>query len=128
MTLGLTELRVVVDTNALVSRMLLARSTPARAVNRVLDHGRLLVSSATLAELARVLARDKFDRWVSREARVTFLEKLAGVVEVVHVTRQVRACRDPNDDAILETAVAASADLSIAGDKDLLVLKSFTRS
>ena len=127
MTLGLTELRVVVDTNALVSRMLLARSTPARAVNRVLDHGRLLVSSATLAELARVLARDKFDRWVSREARVTFLEKLAGVVEVVHVTRQVRACRDLKDDALLEVAVNGQAHCLVTGDKDLLVLHPYLR-
>lgn len=44
----------------------------------------------------------------------------------VRVAGTVRgACRDPNDDAILETAVAARADLLIAGDKDLLSLRSF---
>jgi predicted nucleic acid-binding protein len=34
-------------------------------------------------------------------------------------------CRDPNDDPILETAVAANADLLVAGDRDLLSLRSF---
>ena len=34
-------------------------------------------------------------------------------------------CRDPDDDAILETAVVAQANLPVAGDRDLLSLKSF---
>jgi len=34
-------------------------------------------------------------------------------------------CRDPDDDAILATAVAAGADLLVTGDKDLLVLSTF---
>jgi putative PIN family toxin of toxin-antitoxin system len=34
-------------------------------------------------------------------------------------------CRDPNDDPILQTAVAAQAELLVAGDRDLLSLKSF---
>jgi putative PIN family toxin of toxin-antitoxin system len=34
-------------------------------------------------------------------------------------------CRDPNDEPILETAVASNADLLVAGDRDLLSLKSF---
>ena len=125
MAVDLSGLRVVVDTNALVSRLLMAQSIPARAVDRVLDSGRFLVSEATLAELAQVLARDEFDRWVSRKTRAAFLERLAGVVEVVHVTRRVRVCRDPKDDALLEVAVNGPAHCIVTDDKDLLVLHPY---
>jgi predicted nucleic acid-binding protein len=35
------------------------------------------------------------------------------------------ACRDPDDDEVLATAVCAGADIILTGDADLLVLKSF---
>ncbi len=54
-------LRFVVDTNVLVSRLLAPRSTAAKAVDVALAQGRLLGSDETLAELAEVLARPKFD-------------------------------------------------------------------
>ena len=44
--------RVVVDTNVLVSRLLLPDSVSARAVRHIVDTGRLLASDATLTELA----------------------------------------------------------------------------
>ena len=34
-------------------------------------------------------------------------------------------CRDPDDDAILGTAVAGNADCIVTGDSDLLVLDRF---
>ena len=54
--------RIVVDTNALVGRLLLPSSVPGQAVRRAVDNGILLVSEATMDELADVLARAKFDR------------------------------------------------------------------
>ena len=44
--------RIVADTNLLVSRLLLPQSVPARAVRKAVDEGQLLVSEATLEELA----------------------------------------------------------------------------
>ena len=45
----------------------------------------------------------------------------------IHVSLRgtVKKCRDPHDDKFLECAALAHADLLIAGDKDLVVLKSF---
>lgn len=40
----------------------------------------------------------------------------------------VPVCRDPNDNAILETAWKAQADYLVAGDKDLLSLGTFGRT
>jgi putative PIN family toxin of toxin-antitoxin system len=37
------------------------------------------------------------------------------------------ACRDPNDDMILECAVLAGAEIVVTGDKDLLALNPFEK-
>ncbi|HTS52668.1 MAG TPA: putative toxin-antitoxin system toxin component, PIN family [Burkholderiales bacterium] len=117
--------RIVVDTNALISRLLVPESLPGRAVRRAIDTAQLLVSEATLTELADVLSRPRFDAYVSIEDRQEFFRRLSRVVEVVPITYVVRACRDPNDDKFLELAVNGNADLIITGDDDLLVLHPF---
>ena len=115
-------LRFVVDTNVLVSRLLAPRSTAAQAVDRALDRGNLLGSEETLAELVEVLARHKFDPYVSREDRREFIRVLGGVMQLVPITRRVTACRDPRDDKFLDIALAGDAAAIISGDRDLLVL------
>ena len=115
-------LRFVVDTNVLVSRLLAPRSTAAQAVDLALDRGNLLGSEETLAELVEVLARHKFDPYVSREDRREFIRMLGGVMQLVPITRRVTACRDPRDDKFLDIALAGDAAAIISGDRDLLVL------
>lgn len=117
-----TRQRVVVDTNVLVSRLLLADSIPARAVRETRRKGTLLVSDATMEELADVLARPRFDRYVSVEDRKQFLRLLARVAEFVPIVYRVRECRDPKDDMFLEVALNGRADLILTGDRDLLAL------
>ena len=117
--------RVVVDTNAFVSRLLLPDSIPARAVRKAVAEARLLVSEATLMELADVLSRAKFDPYVSIADRQQFLRLLGRITEMVPVVHTIRACRDPRDDKFLELAVNGEADIIITGDDDLLVLDPF---
>ncbi len=117
--------RVVVDTNAFVSRLLLPDSVPARAVRKAVTEARLLVSEATLVELADVLSRAKFDPYVSIADRQQFLRLLGRITEMVPVVHTIRACRDPRDDKFLELAVNGEADIIVTGDDDLLVLDPF---
>ncbi len=114
--------RIVADTNIVVSRLLLPESLPAQAVRRAGTEGILLVSSATMTELADVLARPKFDRYVGIEERRDFLRLLARAAEFVPIIYSVRACRDPKDDKFLEIALNGKADLILTGDADLLAL------
>src|SRR5579872_4166567 len=108
--------RLVIDTNAFVSRLLLPNSIPARAVRKAMDSGALLVSEATLNELADVVSRPKFDVYVTLEERQQFLRLLARMVEMVPIVYRIRVCRDPKDDRILEVAVNGSADFIVTGD------------
>ena len=117
--------RIVVDSNALISRLLLPGSTPGRAVRKAVDAGQLLISEATLEELAEVLSRPKFDRYISIRDRQQFIRLLGRVAELVPITYTIRACRDPKDDKILELAVNGNAELIVTGDRDLLVLHPF---
>jgi len=115
-------MRCIVDSNVLVSAVVLSSSAPRQAVERVLHHDILLFSEATANELKDVLSRTKFDRYVSRKERVLFLAQLASVAEFVPIVQLVRACRDPEDDKFLEVALNGRADLIITGDADLLAM------
>src|ERR1700722_19799310 len=114
--------RFVVDTNVIVSAVILPLSVPRQSVDKALDEGILLFSEATTNELADVLFRRKLDRYVSREDRNRFLQQLVTAAESVPIIRTVRECRDPKDDKFLEVALTVRADVIITGDADLLTL------
>jgi predicted nucleic acid-binding protein len=86
-------MRCIVDTNVLVSAVVLSNSVPRRAVEKVLHHGILLLSDATSMELREVLSREKFDRYVSRKERALFLAQLAAVSEAIPIVQLVPECR-----------------------------------
>lgn len=117
--------RVVIDTNVLISHLLVAGSPASLAASRALAHTQVLMSDATLSELADVLGRAKFDRYASRESRQDFFRLIARITEVVPITTTVRACRDPKDDKFLEVAISGDASLIVTGDGDLLALAPF---
>lgn len=117
--------RWVVDTNALISRLLLPTSVSAHAVQKALSSGDLIVSDATLQELADVLGRPKFNKYLSPEERREFFQLLSRVAIRIEVLRPIKACRDPKDDKFLELAINGKADAIITGDEDLLVLHPF---
>lgn len=118
-------MRIVIDTNVVVSGLLLPRSVSRRAFDAACTRGIMLVSIATLEELGDVLCRPKFDEYVDEEQRLDFLAAYIREAEHVAVTVSVRECRDPSDDKILELAVSGSATHVISGDDDLLNLSPF---
>ena len=118
-------MRVVLDTNVVVSALLFSASVPGKVFVRVLERGTILVSRSLVRELDDVLRRDRFDQYLSREERDRFLESLIRESELIEITESVRACRDPEDDRILELAVNGHAGFIITGDADLLALNPF---
>lgn len=119
------DLRLVVDANVLINRLLSPRSVAARAVDLAITEGRLLVSEATLPELARVLAQPKFDRYIDIEDLQEFIRYLATLLEVITVLQKFQACRGPKDDMFLDVVANGQASAIITGDADLLALDPF---
>lgn len=105
--------------------MLIRGSIADRVVLRAVAKERLLLSEATLAEVAEVLSRSRFDRYLPIEHRQRLFSSFQGIAEMVPILRRVRACRDPRDDKFLEVAVNGSADAILTGDADLLALHPF---
>ena len=119
------DLRAVLDTNVLVSAVLLPHSVPRRVFDQVILRARLLLSVAVIAELSDVLSRPKFDRYISANDRLEFLAKTIRDAESVDVDLTLTDCRDPKDNKFLELAVSGSATHLVTGDADLLTLNPF---
>jgi putative PIN family toxin of toxin-antitoxin system len=117
-------MRVVFDNNVLVSAALIS-GVPRKVFDKLLDNGTVLTSVPVLLELADVLNREKFDKYVTHDERMRFMVNYLKVAEMVEIDETIIACRDPKDDKFLELAVAGNADFLITGDEDLLVLKPF---
>jgi len=117
--------RFVFDANAIISAFLFDKSTPGLALEKALMNGELLLSLEVAEELASVLRRDKFDRYVHRKVREEFLKALILESVFIESRETIRVCRDPADDKFLELAVSGSASHLITGDEGLLALNPF---
>jgi putative PIN family toxin of toxin-antitoxin system len=116
-------LRVVFDTNVLVSALVFPGGRGDEALQRILaERDSLILSKAILDELLGVLAR-KFARDAEELSRVAVF--LAEVSTLVKPARRVKLLRDDPDNRILECAVAGRADLIVTGDEALLALGEF---
>ena len=117
------SLRVVLDTNVLVSGLAYPDSVPGRIVNVWCQGGlNVALSRYILDEMIRVLPR--LSRATLSAAEIRDLADsfmfLADIVEPAAL--QEGALRDAADQPVLATWAAARADDLITGDKDLLAL------
>jgi uncharacterized protein len=119
------QLRVVFDTNVLISAVLFPHSVPGHALRRAREAGIVLSTQDLVTEVRDVLARPKFDRYVSAQMRDEFLVTYIRDAEFVEVTQHIAVCRDPKDDRVLEAALNGQATCIVSGDDDLLVLHPF---
>jgi putative PIN family toxin of toxin-antitoxin system len=116
-------LRVVLDTNVYFSAFT-TRGVPFLVWRAALNSRYILiVSPAIIQEIAGVL-RAVAD-WDERRI-VRRLKLLAKAAEIVRPTAMLRVViADPDDDRILECALAGDADLIVSGDQHLTKLKYF---
>ena len=120
-------MRVVLDTNVLISALAFAGSKPDQILQRVRRREvNLYLSPFILAELERIL-QDKF-RFSRRETdeRIRTVRRMATLVEPRERIDKVTTKDD--DNRILGCALAAGADCLVTGDKEhLLPLRSIQR-
>jgi putative PIN family toxin of toxin-antitoxin system len=109
-------IRVVIDTNILISALLQPQGFPAQVLLAVLagPSAQLCVSADIYAEYEEVIRRPRFKR-SERE----IAETLRAIRETglwVKPSQSVRACSDPDDDFFLECAQAARAHYLVTGN------------
>lgn len=119
-------MKVVLDTNVLVSALLIRDSIPARILRAVWDGNlELLLSTALREELANVLQYPKIRKRLlaQRIDSAHFLELLPFFTTDVPLGEvSVPKPRDADDWIVLATLVAGQGDWLVSGDQDLLVL------
>ncbi len=119
-------MRIVADTNILVSAAAFPRGVTARVMLLATDgRVRLFVSPFILSELADVLGRPKIG--FSPDQIHAALEAVKGVATIVHPKIKVDIiARENSDNRILECALAAEADVLVTGNmKDVRPLGKF---
>ncbi len=118
-------LRVVLDTNVVISGVHFG-GIPRQILELAVDrHFLPLTSPSLLAELHRVLlAKFRYPPDAAKEV-VDGWEIVAAVVNISERLTVVTA--DPDDNSVLECALAGQADTVVSGDKHLLALKTFRR-
>jgi putative PIN family toxin of toxin-antitoxin system len=116
-------LKVVFDTNILVSALVFPGGRAEAALLRIIEeHDQLLLSKPILDELLGVLAR-KFSRDAEELARTALL--LSELALTVRPRQKLRVVKDDPDNRVLECAVAGRADLIVTGDSGLLELREY---
>ena len=110
-------MRIVLDTNVLVSGMISTGTPPARLLDW-LRAGKLqlVIDDRIVAEYADVLSRDELRDYFPASAAEDVMEFLRRDSERVHSTVVIRELPDPGDIPFLEVALTASVPL-VTGNK-----------
>ena len=118
-------MRVVLDTNVLVSAILLKGRLST--FQELWKGGTLspLLSKETFQEFKTVLGYPKFSLSAD-EIKAIIEDEILPYFEVIVIKEKIEGvCRDPNDDMFLTVAVNAKARYVVTGDKDLLAIRKY---
>ena len=114
-------MRVVLDTNILISAFVFPGGPPEAVFRLGLEHRLdIATSPVLLAEFARVLnlkfgwESDKVDSAVRQVSRIATIVRPTRTLHVIS--------HDPDDDRVLEAAIESKADAIVSGDRHLLTL------
>ena len=121
--------RVVLDTNIVVSALISRGSPPDQLYRAWIDNRFTLVSSADqIQELLRVLRYDRIRSRIHPDDEREVLVHFSTLADLAEDLPHVELSRDPDDNRILATAIAGNADLIVSGDRrDMLSLSQVER-
>jgi putative PIN family toxin of toxin-antitoxin system len=112
------RLKILVDTNVLISAMIYPQSKPSSVLYYIAEYHDLVLTDYNIVELRRI-AETKFAR---AQADVDiFLAEFSFELLLAFSSPQ-ESIRDPDDQPILNVAIAADVDIILTGDKDFLSL------
>lgn len=122
-TVSAALMRVVLDTNVLVSAVVFG-GVPGEIVEMAASRELTLVLSPALVDELRRVLRDKFTFSEDALYLTETLLRQAGILIEPSQSLGV-ITEDPHDNRVLEAAVYGGADAIVSGDRHLLVLKEF---
>ena len=88
----------------------------------------LLISQKGIEELTIVLARPKFQKYMTPEQIESLMILIHRRSIFIDVTSQIALSRDTKDDYLLALSLDGNANFLITGDNDLLVLVKYQQT
>ena len=124
--MGKRKLKVVLDTNVLISALLFQGELSKLLLPLKKGAYILLFSEGTLSELIKVLHYPKF-ALTEEEIDYIFQFEILPYSKMIKITFKIdeKICKDRDDQKFLELAISGKADYLVSGDTDLLELKEF---
>ncbi len=119
-------MRVVIDTNLLITYLISHHDPMATIIDHHLARGDfvMLSSPELLAELDRALSYPRLHQFYDEDTRRRFVALIAQLAEMQDLPDEIPAIsRDPDDDKFIACAIAGRADFLVSGDQDLLTLE-----
>jgi len=122
------QLRIILDTNWYVSATI--NRTSRRRLFSLLTNPKLTIvySSDLIKEFEKVMARDKFKKYVRPNQIKRFIELVLTRLVEIEAKSIIQGSRDINDNYLLGLSVDSDADYLVTGDPDLLVLGNIERT
>jgi putative PIN family toxin of toxin-antitoxin system len=119
-------IRIVLDTNTIISAIGWKHSKPRRILEACLSGKYLLVESpGLLKEFAAVMERPKFG-FIPEEQKKELVTRLINYCEIVEPKKKINIIKsDPADNKVLECALEGKAQYIVSGDNHLLRLKVY---
>ncbi|MHB8377336.1 MAG: putative toxin-antitoxin system toxin component, PIN family [Dehalococcoidia bacterium] len=121
-------MRVVLDTNVIVSGVI-SPAGPPDAILRAWRRGsvQLIISAPLLVELTDVLARPRIRKRTGFTSadEAALIAELSDTAIIVAPAEQLAVLTDPDDNRLLEAALAGHADYIVSGDSIVVGLASF---
>lgn len=118
-------MKVVLDTNVIISRFLSPLGSPAR-IFHLWQSGsfELLVSESILSEYKKVLSYDRIQRChkMTAEDMTQAIDGFSQFSIVVPTGESLTVSKDPDDNKFIECAFFGGADYIVSGDPHLLEL------
>jgi putative PIN family toxin of toxin-antitoxin system len=117
-------IRLVIDTNVFVSALISTRSIPALLLDEAGKKYSLFISKEILGEVEDVISRKKFG--FTKQKINSAMEAILSFSEIINPEIKVDVIKsDPDDNKILECAIACKAPYIVSGDSHLLDLREY---
>jgi putative PIN family toxin of toxin-antitoxin system len=115
-------MRVVIDTNILVSALIVPTGQPAAVIRMWLDGKFTLLTCAThVNELRATLQKPRIAELIKPHKAGRLLNQVRKLAEDVDPLPRVERSSDPDDDYLLALSEAGNADYLVTGDKSGLL-------
>lgn len=111
-------MKILIDTNILISSLLFPNSMPAKALLYTSEHHNMVLCDRNLYEFRDVLKRKAPN--VLQDAEVFLTELSYELIPAAYHAEKL--IRDAKDQPILDAAIVADVDIILTGDKDFLTM------